>query len=110
MTKERTAMKLQQLRFVLAISQYDLNISSAAKHLYTSQPGVSRQLRLLEEELGLNIYIRNGKQLIGTTEQGKKLLNKFQSIMDLVGEIKETSKDESTHHVSFSDLPQLACA
>lgn len=103
-------MKLQQIRFVLAISQNDLNISSAAKHLYTSQPGVSRQLRLLEEELGINIYVRNGKQLVETTEQGKVLLEKFQNIMDLVGEIKETAKEAEPERVSFSDLPQLACA
>ncbi len=103
-------MKLQQLRFVLAISQNDLNISNAAKHLYTSQPGVSRQLRLLEEELGINIYVRNGKQLVETTEQGKVLLEKFQSIMDLVSEIKDTAKDTAPERVSFSDLPQLACA
>jgi len=103
-------MKLQQLRFVLAISQNDLNISNAAKHLYTSQPGVSRQLRLLEEELGINIFVRNGKQLVETTEQGKVLLEKFQNIMDLVGEIKETAKGEEPERFSFSDLPQLACA
>jgi LysR family cys regulon transcriptional activator len=103
-------MKLQQLRFVLAISQYDLNISNAAKHLYTSQPGVSRQLRLLEEELGINIYVRNGKQLVETTEQGKVLLEKFQNIMDLVSEIKETTKETGPEKISFSDLPQLACA
>ena len=103
-------MKLQQLRFVLAIAQYDLNISSAAKHLYTSQPGVSRQLRLLEEELGINIYVRNGKQLVETTPEGKVLLEKFQNIMDLVSEIKETSKDFNSEKVSFSELPQLACA
>ena len=103
-------MKLQQLRFVLAISQYDLNISDAAKHLYTSQPGVSRQLRLLEEELGINIFVRNGKQLVETTEQGKALLEKFQNIMDLVGEIKENAKDAVPERISFSDLPQLACA
>ena len=103
-------MKLQQLRFVLAISQCDLNISNAAKHLYTSQPGVSRQLRLLEEELGINIYVRNGKQLVETTEQGKILLEKFQNIMDLVSEIKDTAKDSEPARVSFSELPQLACA
>jgi len=103
-------MKLQQLRFVLAISQYDLNISNAAKKLYTSQPGVSRQLRLLEEELGINIFIRNGKQLIGTTEQGKVLLEKFSQILDLVQEIKDYTKEDDTNRISFSDLPQLAYA
>lgn len=103
-------MKLQQIRFVLAISQYDLNISNAAKHLYTSQPGVSRQLRLLEEELGSQLFIRNGKQLIGITEQGKIFLAKFKNIMDLVSEIKEVTKSFETAKFSFSDLPQLAYA
>ena len=101
-------MKLQQLRFVLAISEYDLNISKAAKHLYTSQPGVSRQLRLLEEELGINIFVRTGKQLVDTTEQGKVVLAKFSEIMDLVSDIKESSKQETPQRVAFSDL--LDCA
>jgi len=103
-------MKLQQLRFVLAISENNLNISNAAKHLYTSQPGVSRQLRLLEEELGVAIFVRHGKQLIDVTEQGKTLLQKFKSIMDLVGEIKDSTKELQSEKLSFSDLPQLACA
>lgn len=103
-------MKLQQMRFVLAVAQYDLNISKAAKRLYTSQPGVSRQLRLLEEELDVQIFVRNGKQLVEITEQGKVVLEKFQSIMDLVGDIKEIGMVDEPPRVSFSDLPQLACA
>ena len=103
-------MKLQQIRFVLAISEYGLNISSAAKHLYTSQPGVSRQLRLLEEELDTLLFIRNGKQLVGITEQGKVVLAKFQNIMDLVEDIKLITKEDKTERFAFSDLPQLACA
>jgi LysR family transcriptional regulator, cys regulon transcriptional activator len=103
-------MKLQQLRFVLAIAEYDLNISKAAKHLYTSQPGVSRQLRLLEEELGINIFVRNGKQLIETTQQGKVVLEKFQNIMDLVGEVKNAAAESAPKRVAFSSLPQLAYA
>ncbi len=103
-------MKLQQLRFVLAIAEHDLNISKAAKHLYTSQPGVSRQLRLLEEELDISIFVRNGKQLVDTTAQGKVVLEKFKAIMDLVNDIKSTASAETPHRVSFSDLPQLAQA
>jgi len=102
-------MKLQQIRFILAIAEHDLNISKAAKHLYTSQPGVSRQLRLLEEELGINIFIRNGKQLVNTTKQGDVVLEKFKNIMDLVSEIKDTTAEEPKR-ISFADLPQLACA
>lgn len=101
-------MKLQQLRFVLAIAEHDLNISKAAKHLYTSQPGVSRQLRLLEEELEIDIFVRNGKQLVDTTPQGKAVLAKFQAIMDLVQEVKTSAKTIETDRVSFSELPQIA--
>ena len=103
-------MKLQQLRFVLAIAEYDLNISKAAKHLYTSQPGVSRQLRLLEEELDISIFVRNGKQLVDTTAQGKVVLEKFQAIMDLVNDIKSTASAETPQRVAFSDFQQLAQA
>ena len=103
-------MKLQQIRFILAIADNDLNISKAAKHLYTSQPGVSRQLRLLEEELGIQIFVRNGKQLIDTTEQGRVVLEKFKNIMDLVAEVKETTTLVQPERVSFSELPQLAYA
>lgn len=102
-------MKLQQIRFILAIAEHDLNISKAAKHLYTSQPGVSRQLRLLEEELGISIFVRNGKQLVNTTEQGNMVLEKFRSIMELVSEIKNNTADKPAR-VSFADLPNLACA
>jgi LysR family cys regulon transcriptional activator len=103
-------MKLQQIRFILAISQYDLNISNAAKHLYTSQPGVSRQLRLLEEELGTLLFVRNGKQLVDITEHGKVFISKFKSIMELVGEIKSVSKTLESEKFSLSNGPQMACA
>ena len=54
-------MKLQQLRYVLEVSRHNLNVSEAADALYTSQPGISKQIRLLEEELGVQIFIRSGK-------------------------------------------------
>ena len=81
-------MKLQQLRFILAIAESDLNITQASERLYTSQPGVSKQLRLLEDELGLQIFERNGKNLVGVTEQGKTILNKATQIMEQINEIK----------------------
>ncbi len=86
-------MKLQQLRFVLAIAESDLNITQASEKLYTSQPGVSKQLRLLEEELGIQIFSRNGKNLIGVTEQGQVIINKAYKIMEHINEIKAFSNE-----------------
>ena len=85
-------MKLQQMRFVVAIADNQLNVSNAAKALYTSQPGVSRQLRLMEEELDLVIYKRKGKQITGITVQGEYVLAGFREILGKVGEIKSITK------------------
>ncbi|MCW8875716.1 MAG: LysR family transcriptional regulator [Kangiellaceae bacterium] len=103
-------MKLQQLRFILAIADCGLNITQASQRLYTSQPGVSKQLRLLEEELGIEIFSRNGKALVGITEQGKVVLEKANSIMQTVEEIKDFSKTANleTQHVSFAQY--INCA
>ena len=54
-------MKLQQIRYLLAIVDCGLNITAAAERLHTSQPGVSKQLKLLEEELGLQLFVRKGR-------------------------------------------------
>ncbi len=103
-------MKLQQLRFILAIKECGLNITQASQRLYTSQPGVSKQLRLLEEELGLEIFSRNGKALVGITEAGKVVLNKAQQIMDTVDEIKNYSQEsnDSPQHVSLAQFVNCA--
>lgn len=84
-------MKLQQLRFILAIADSGLNITQASERLYTSQPGVSKQLRLLEDELAIKIFERNGKNLTGITEQGKVILQKAASIMQQINDIKAFS-------------------
>ncbi|MDO4430281.1 MAG: HTH-type transcriptional regulator CysB [Lonepinella koalarum] len=67
-------MKIQQLRYVVEIVNQNLNITEAANALYTSQPGVSKQLRLLEEELGLEIFERSGKHIKAITPAGKKIV------------------------------------
>lgn len=86
-------MKLQQLRFILAIAESGLNITQASERLYTSQPGVSKQLRLLEDELGIKIFSRNGKNLVGITDEGKVILEKANAIMGQINEIKEFSNE-----------------
>jgi LysR family cys regulon transcriptional activator len=67
-------MTLQQLRYLQEIVKNKLSISAAAQALYTSQPGISKQIKLLEEELGIDIFVRNGKRLAALTEPGKAIL------------------------------------
>ncbi len=64
-------MKLQQLRYLREVVRHNLNVSEAAAALHTSQPGVSKQIRLLEEELGVQILVRNGKRVVDVTEPGR---------------------------------------
>ncbi|WP_144395092.1 LysR substrate-binding domain-containing protein [Pleionea sediminis] len=86
-------MKLQQLRYLLAIAENDLNITAASEKLYTSQPGVSKQLKLLEEELGLRLFSRNGKSLDGVTYAGNLVLEKAATIMSEVENIKQLAHE-----------------
>jgi LysR family transcriptional regulator, cys regulon transcriptional activator len=71
---KRNHMKLQQLRYLREIVRHNLNVSEAAAALHTSQPGVSKQIRLLEEELGVQILIRNGKRVVDVTEPGRVII------------------------------------
>jgi LysR family transcriptional regulator, cys regulon transcriptional activator len=67
-------MKLQQLRYLREIVRSGLNISDAAEALHTSQPGISKQIRLLEDELGVRVFERHGKRIAGITAPGKAVL------------------------------------
>lgn len=67
-------MKIQQLRYIVEIVNQNLNVTEAANALYTSQPGISKQVRLLEDELGLEIFERNGKHIKAVTPAGKKII------------------------------------
>jgi len=67
-------MKLQQLRCLIEVARRDLNVSEAAEALHTSQPGVSKQIRALEDELGIQVFVRHGKRLVSVTEPGKAVI------------------------------------
>ena len=67
-------MNFQQLKIIREAARQDYNLTEVANMLYTSQSGVSRHIRELEEELGIEIFIRRGKRLLGMTEPGKALL------------------------------------
>lgn len=86
-------MKLQQLKYLLAIVDNGLNITSAAERLYTSQPGVSKQLKLLEEELGLQLFSRKGKSLDGITPAGERVIERARLIMQEVENIRSLASD-----------------
>ncbi len=86
-------MKLQQLRYIRAVAQQDLNISATAKSLYTSQPGISKQIRLLEEELGLEIFTRRGKHLTEVTPVGKIIIDLARDILHRVEGIKQAADE-----------------
>jgi LysR family transcriptional regulator, cys regulon transcriptional activator len=67
-------MKLQQLRYVCEVARRGLNVSAAAAALHTSQPGISKQIKGLEDELGIEIFVRHGKRIAALTEPGKAVL------------------------------------
>src|SRR5919205_1042017 len=67
-------MKLHQLRYLTEVVRRGLNVSEAAEALHTSQPGVSKQIRALEDELGIQVFARHGKRLVSVTEPGKQVV------------------------------------
>ncbi|PKO46368.1 MAG: HTH-type transcriptional regulator CysB [Betaproteobacteria bacterium HGW-Betaproteobacteria-22] len=88
-------MKLHQLRYLHEIVRHGLNITAAAEALYTSQPGVSKQIQLIEEELGLQIFSRNGKRLTGLTEPGRQILALAEKVMLNIENIKRVGDEYS---------------
>jgi LysR family cys regulon transcriptional activator len=89
-------MKLQQLRYIVEIRRQGLNVSEAAEVLYTSQPGVSKQVILLEEELGVAIFERSGKRFTGVTEAGKAVLEIAERILREAENLKRASGEFAT--------------
>ncbi|HEY5601753.1 MAG TPA: CysB family HTH-type transcriptional regulator [Gammaproteobacteria bacterium] len=81
-------MKLHQLRYVHEVANHNLNVSEAADALFTSQPGVSKQIRLLEKEIGVPIFTRSGKRLTRITHAGEQILAKTKNILREIESIK----------------------
>jgi LysR family cys regulon transcriptional activator len=74
-------MKLQQLRYLTEVVRRGLNVSEAAAALHTSQPGISKQIRALEDELGVEVFVRHGKRLVSVTEPGKAVVSIAERIL-----------------------------
>jgi len=88
-------MNLHQFRFVQEAARRGLNLTEAAKALHTSQPGVSKAIIELEEELGIDIFTRHGKRLKRITEPGQHVLDSIAVIMREVGNLKRIGEQYS---------------
>ena len=88
-------MNLHQFRFVQEAARRNLNLTEAAKALHTSQPGVSKAIIELEEELGIEIFARHGKRLKRITEPGQHVLKSIELIMREVGNLKRIGEQFS---------------
>jgi LysR family cys regulon transcriptional activator len=86
-------MKLQQLRYIWEVAHHDLNVSATAQSLYTSQPGISKQIRLLEDELGVEIFARSGKHLTHVTPAGEAILQAAEEVLFKVKSIRQVAEE-----------------
>lgn len=88
-------MKLQQLRYIVEVADHNLNVSATAESLYTSQPGISKQVRMLEDELGIQIFGRSGKHLTHVTPPGQQVLRFAREIMAKVESIRAVAQEHT---------------
>lgn len=111
-------MTLRQLRYIAAVARYGLNVSATAEHLFTSQPGVSKQIRLLEDELGVEIFERTGRQLTRVTPAGEaiielanRVLHETENIEQLAHEFRDPQSGSlsiaTTHTQARYALPPV---
>jgi len=91
-------MTLQQLRYFCGVARQNLNISQAALALHITQPGLSRQLRLLEEELEIELFVRNRTRLVRLTDVGRELLKMAEQTLQSAQNIKIASQDYAARH------------
>ena len=105
-------MKLQQLRYLCEVVRQNLNVSEAAEKLHTSQPGISKQIRLLEEELGVQIFVRNGKRVVEMTQPGKVIHTIAQRILQEANNLKRVGEEftnEATGSLTIATTHTQAC-
>ena len=108
-------MKLQQLRYIVEVVNHNLNVSSTAEGLYTSQPGISKQVRMLEDELGIQIFARSGKHSdtghagrTGNHTHRTEVLSKVDAIKSVAGE--HTWPDKGSLYIATTHTTGALCA
>lgn len=89
-------MNLQKLRFIQEVVRHNLNLTETAKALKTSQPSISKAVIELESELGVEIFVRNGKRLSGLTKPGLQMLNSVDVIMREANNLRRIAQDFSS--------------
>src|SRR5687768_2205289 len=105
-------MKLQQLRYLREVARQGLNLSAAAEVLHTSQPGISKQIRLLEDELGVEIFVRNGKRVVEVTPPGQAILEIAERILHEAENLKQAAQDfanQDTGRLTIATTHTQAC-
>ena len=111
-------MNFQQLRYVRSAVQNDLNLTKVAGQLYTSQSGVSKQIKELEAQLNLDIFVRRGKRLTGVTEAGRSVVEVIERLLQEADNLKKLSEQftqadrgrliiATTHNQASYVLPQV---
>ncbi|HWH46358.1 MAG TPA: HTH-type transcriptional regulator CysB [Burkholderiales bacterium] len=98
-------MKLQQLRYICEVARHNLNLSNAAEALFTSQPGISKQIRSLEDELGVDIFVRHGKRVVAVTEPGKAILEIAQRVLKDIENLRQVGEEfteEDNGHLTIA--------
>lgn len=98
-------MNLQQLRYVAEVAQRNLNVSEAARALHISQSGVSRQISLLEEELGVDVFVRQGKRLVAITRPGEEVVAIARRMLRDIGALRQVGDEYAS-----GDLGRLSIA
>jgi LysR family transcriptional regulator, cys regulon transcriptional activator len=88
-------MKLQQLRYLSEVANHGLNLSEAAATLHTSQPGISKQIKLLEDELGVDILVRHGRRMVDLTAPGRVILEIADRILKDTDNLKQVGREFS---------------
>jgi len=111
-------VKLSQLRYIWEVARHNLNVSATAESLFTAQPGISKQIRMLEDELGLEIFSRSGKHLTHITPAGEQIIASAGEILHKVQSIKKIAQEfanqqegtltvATTHTQARYALPQV---
>ena len=86
-------MNLQQLKYLCAVVDHGLNVSDAAEALFTSQPGISKQIRQLEDELGLSVFVRQGKRLASLTPAGEIVIQTARRALREIANLKRVADE-----------------
>jgi LysR family cys regulon transcriptional activator len=111
-------VKLQQLRYICEVARRGLNVTTAAERLFTAQSGISTQIRLLEEELSVQIFERHGKRLTGITlageriiEMAERILTEAENIRQIAQQLNDDTKGTlsiaTTHTQAYHALPSI---